>query len=108
MPPASRTALMSDCGVFGQCGQVTVCAEDQQVILLRVARLVVDFLSNEHEHALVPVAVAALEVFDQHVVIGDDDRVQTGSDGCRGNIRVQAGPIRVACVHVQVNSNFLH
>jgi hypothetical protein len=68
----------------------------------------VNLLPDEHEHALIADALVPFKVFDQHVVVGDDDRVQPLADGGRGNVLVQAAPVRVARVHVQVDSNFVH
>jgi hypothetical protein len=41
-------------------------------------------------------------------MIRDDDCIQTCFDGGMGNILMGSGPVRIACMHVQVDDDFVH
>ena len=92
----------------GERSQLASCAECQQVVLLRVAVLVVQLLPDQHQHPSVQFLVIALETLHQDVVIGDDDGIQSGLNGSAHDVLVRATAVRVAGVHVQIDDDFVH
>ena len=78
------------------------------MIFLRVPRLVMDFLPDQHEDLFVLFLVIALKSVDENIMVGDDDHIHTGFEGGCGNVFVQAAPVRVSGVHVQVDNDFVH
>ena len=70
--------------------------------------LVVDLLSNEEQGSAGAEAVVSFHALNQHVMIRHDDRIQTCFYRGLCDVFVCAASIRVACVHVQVDDDFVH
>ena len=94
--------------VVCQTGKVPVRVEHQQVVLLRDPILVVDFLSNQEQDSVRADAVVSFHALHQDVVIRHDDGIQSRFEGGVGDILVGAGAVRVACMHMQVDDDFVH
>jgi hypothetical protein len=95
-------------GITSQVSQLPPGAENQQVVFLRDAALVVNFLPDQHQHPLVSVLVIVLWAGYQYVVIGDDHGIKTGAQRGLGDVGVASMPIRVVGMHVEVSDDFVH
>jgi len=80
-------------GIIRQRGNVPIGVKHQQMILLRVTVLVVDFLSDQEQDAAPPDPIISLDSLNENVVVGHDDRVQSRFDGGFRNVLVGARPI---------------
>jgi len=78
------------------------------MILLRVPILIVDFLADQHQESSVPFPVIAFQSVHKDVVVSHNDNIYAGIESGFGNIFVRAASVRVACVHMQVDDNFVH
>ncbi len=91
-----------------QMGQIAVGVEHQQVVLLRITVLVVDLLSDQEQDTVAGDAVISLHALDQHIMVRHDDGIHACFDGGMGDILVCACPVGVACMHVQIDDDFVH
>ena len=94
--------------VMGEGGDVTVGVEDQQVVLLRYQSLVVDLLPDQEQDPVRPAAVISRHTLYQHIMVCHDDRIQPGLHSGSRDIFMRAAAVRVTCVHVQVDDDFVH
>ena len=44
----------------------------------------------------------------EHLMVGHDDGIQARLHGGLGNILMRSAAIRVACMHMQINDDFVH
>lgn len=75
---------------------------------MRRAYLVMNFFADEDEHFILIVSKIALDTLDPDVMIGDDDGVYAGFDGCICNVGVRAGAVGIGGVHMEVDGVFVH
>lgn len=96
------------CRIGGQGCHLGSGSQDQQVILLRVAVLVMHFLADEHEDFPPVAGNVAPHVAHKHIVIGHDDCVEARLESGRGNVTMAAASIGIAGVHMQVDDDLVH
>src|SRR5688572_11156735 len=105
-PTCIMHAINKRLWIIRQGCQVTVGVEEQQVVLLRVAVLIVDLLSDQKqdrarfERGGGSKPVVTLHALDQYVVVCYDDRVQPSSHCGMSNIFMSACAVRVTGVHM--------
>jgi hypothetical protein len=89
-------------------GEFALRADDQQVVALRQARLIVDFFARQQEHiAFFVIAIIAFDALDEHVMVGDDDKIDARDQRGSGNMGVIAFAVRVRSVGVQIADVFV-
>ncbi len=86
--------------VFREGGHIPLGADGQDMVLLRLALLVMDLLPHQQQDAPGALPVIALHALHPDIVVGDDDGLQPGLHGGLGDVAVGAAAVRVACVHV--------
>jgi len=91
-----------------QRSQFAPCAKNQQVILLRVARLVVYLFTYQEQDLSIAILVISFGTIDPHVMICHDDGIQPGDHSCLGDLLVRAETIGIAGVHMEVDDGFIH
>ena len=77
-------------------------AKHQEMVLLRLTGLVVDFFAHQHQHPPAIAFMIALQPIDPDVVIGDADAIEPGIQGRLGDRGVIPLPVGVGGVHVKV------
>ena len=86
--------------IIRQGGQLFAGAEHHQMVLLRLAGLVMDFFAHQQQRLAAAVPVIIFRAVHINIVVGDDHRIQAGPQGRRGDIGMAAVPIRIDGVHV--------
>jgi hypothetical protein len=75
---------------------------------LRLAGIIVDFLTNQYQGLPVALLDVSFYTTDINIVVGDNNGIDPGLDGCPGDVCVAAVPIGIGGVHVKVNDDFFH
>ena len=95
-------------GVVSVHGKLALGAEDQQVVLLWLERLVVDLLAHQEQHAALAIPVIILRTLHPNVMIGDDNRVYVALERSLGDLGVAAAAVGVRGVHVKIYDDLVH
>ena len=67
--------------IIGQGCQFLVCAKDKQMVLLRIAVLVVDFLAGYYKDAFLSFPIIGIHPLHQDIVVGDQEHIHAGFKG---------------------------
>ena len=91
----------------GQRRQVAGKAQRQQMVLALKQRAVVDFFPHQKQDGAPRDPVVAFDALHQHVVVGDLDRVQTGSGRGVQHLGIRPVAVGEAGMHVGMVANFV-
>lgn len=75
-------------------------SQHQQMIFLRLKILVVNFLANQDYQFPACSPQIPLDSIYPDVMVGDDNAIQPGINGCIGNLRMRASAIGKPGMHV--------
>ncbi len=107
-PARSLHLVNEQLRVMGERSEFSSAAKDQQVIFLRVPRLIVNFLTDQHEDLFIFFLVIAFKTLNQYIVIGYDHGIHTCRKSSFGDVLMRSASIRVACMHMQIDNDFRH
>lgn len=67
-----------------------------------------DFLTDQHQHAPVPIPLVAGWAIHPNIVIGNDNGVQSRSQRSLGDLSMAGVAIGIVGVHMQIDNDFVH
>src|SRR6266581_3352430 len=78
------------------------------MILLWVARLIVNFFTEQHQHLFFAFTIISLRAGNEHIMVGNNHRIEATFQSGARNILMRPASIGVDGVHVQINNEFVH